>query len=75
MEKRKATPISSDEPTSKCRRMHSSVEKMRNKAPWGVLVPLNAITRERVGALYLASAYSMFGKNETQEGVSTLLFN
>ncbi|CAI2177340.1 4650_t:CDS:2 [Funneliformis geosporum] len=35
---------------------------------WGILVPINEETSDRIGTIYLDEDYQTFGKNETRSG-------
>ena len=39
---------------------------------WGMLIPINEETSDRIGSIYLEAEYQTFGKNETRNGVCIL---
>ena len=39
---------------------------------WGMLIPMDEETSDRIGTIYLEADYQTFGKNETRNGVCFL---
>ncbi|CAI2195144.1 6127_t:CDS:1, partial [Funneliformis geosporum] len=68
--KRKEAPSDIATNAPKIRKSDTSEDcRLSNRSKyWGILVPINEETSDRIGTIYLDKDYQTFGKNETRSG-------